>query len=181
VVSWSVHVGDLVSRRCSLDCTDLSRRPRGGGRWAFGFSHWVLDFVSHPIPFSSFSGRSWQWSHGLRPPTPIFHFCSLARRRWAWACTTQSARLRRRHWSLGCSFWEVQFTQRMSPRKREPEVHTLLESQVCKKKQRHSQARSGSTIIRNRLKQRRLVTQITDISSLFHKHEAEGDWISQLS
>ena len=28
------------------------------------FSHWALDFVSHPIPFSSFSWRSWQWSYG---------------------------------------------------------------------------------------------------------------------
>jgi hypothetical protein len=28
------------------------------------FSHWLLDFVSHPIPFSSFSWRSWQWSYG---------------------------------------------------------------------------------------------------------------------
>jgi len=33
------------------------------------FSHWVLDFISHPIPFSSFSWRSWQWSFGnLLPP-----------------------------------------------------------------------------------------------------------------
>jgi hypothetical protein len=28
------------------------------------FSHWVLDFISHPIPFSTFSWRSWQWSYG---------------------------------------------------------------------------------------------------------------------
>jgi hypothetical protein len=28
------------------------------------FSHWVLDFISHPIPFPSFSWRSWQWSYG---------------------------------------------------------------------------------------------------------------------
>lgn len=39
---------------------------------------------------------------------------------------------------------------------------------------------SGSPIVRNRLKQRSPVTQIIDISSLLHKHEAEGDWISQL-
>jgi len=36
-------------------------------------SHWLLDFVSHPIPFSSFSWRSWQWSfgHPLRPDLPL--------------------------------------------------------------------------------------------------------------
>ena len=28
------------------------------------FSHWVLDFIFHPIPFPSFSWRSWQWSYG---------------------------------------------------------------------------------------------------------------------
>ncbi len=28
------------------------------------FSHWVLDFISHPIPFSGFSWPSWQWSNG---------------------------------------------------------------------------------------------------------------------
>lgn len=37
------------------------------------FSHWVLDFISHPIPFSSFSRRSWQWSFGnpLPPDLPL--------------------------------------------------------------------------------------------------------------
>jgi hypothetical protein len=37
------------------------------------FSHWVLDFISHPIPFSSFSWRSWQWSYGhpLAPDLPL--------------------------------------------------------------------------------------------------------------
>ena len=37
------------------------------------FSHWVLDFVSHPIPFPSFSWRSWQWSYGhpLPPDLPL--------------------------------------------------------------------------------------------------------------
>jgi hypothetical protein len=37
---------------------------------------------------------------------------------------------------------------------------------------------SESPIVRNLLKQPRPVTQITDISSLLDKHEAEGDWIS---
>ncbi len=35
------------------------------------FSHWVLDFVSHPIPFSSFSWRSWQWSYGHALPSDL--------------------------------------------------------------------------------------------------------------
>jgi hypothetical protein len=37
------------------------------------FSHWVLDFVSHPIPFPSFSWRSWQWDYGhpLPPDLPL--------------------------------------------------------------------------------------------------------------
>lgn len=35
------------------------------------FSHWVLDFISHPIPFSSFSWRSWQWSYGHSLPSDL--------------------------------------------------------------------------------------------------------------
>jgi len=37
------------------------------------FSHWVLDFISHPIPFSTFSWRSWQWTFGrpLPPDLPL--------------------------------------------------------------------------------------------------------------
>jgi len=35
------------------------------------FSHWMLDFVSHPIPFSSFSWRSWQWSYGHPLPSDL--------------------------------------------------------------------------------------------------------------
>lgn len=35
------------------------------------FSHWVLDLVSHPIPFSSFSWRSWQWSYGHPLPSDL--------------------------------------------------------------------------------------------------------------
>ena len=36
-------------------------------------SHWLLDFVSHPIPFASFSWRLWQWSfgHPLPPDLPL--------------------------------------------------------------------------------------------------------------
>jgi len=38
------------------------------------FSHWVLDFFTHPIPFSSFSWRSWQWVYGHPLPSdlPLF-------------------------------------------------------------------------------------------------------------
>jgi len=37
------------------------------------FSHWLLDFVSHPIPFPSFSWRSWRWDfgHPLPPDLPL--------------------------------------------------------------------------------------------------------------
>lgn len=37
-------------------------------------SHWVLDLVSHPIPFSSFSWRTWTWDYGhaLPPDLPLF-------------------------------------------------------------------------------------------------------------
>jgi len=37
------------------------------------FSHWVLDFISHPIPFPSFSWRTWQWTYGqpLPPDLPL--------------------------------------------------------------------------------------------------------------
>lgn len=37
------------------------------------FSHWVLDLVSHPIPFSSFSWRNWQWDfgHPMPPDLPL--------------------------------------------------------------------------------------------------------------
>jgi hypothetical protein len=37
------------------------------------FSHWILDFISHPIPFPSFSWRTWQWDNGhpLPPDLPL--------------------------------------------------------------------------------------------------------------
>ena len=37
------------------------------------FSHWVLDLISHPIPFDSFSWHRWQWSYGhpLAPDLPL--------------------------------------------------------------------------------------------------------------
>jgi hypothetical protein len=37
------------------------------------FSHWILDLISHPIPFPSFSWRTWRWDHGhaLPPDLPL--------------------------------------------------------------------------------------------------------------
>jgi hypothetical protein len=35
------------------------------------FSHWVLDFICHPIPFPSFSWRTWQWSFGHPLPSDL--------------------------------------------------------------------------------------------------------------
>ena len=37
------------------------------------FSHWILDLISHPIPFPSFSWRTWQWDYGhaLPPDLPL--------------------------------------------------------------------------------------------------------------
>jgi hypothetical protein len=56
-VVWSVVVAILTAR--------IYRDHRAGAVVGLlVFSHWVLDFVSHPIPFSSFSWRSWQWSYG---------------------------------------------------------------------------------------------------------------------
>jgi hypothetical protein len=65
-VIWSVAAGLLCSR--------IYHNHRAGV--VIGllvFSHWVLDLVSHPIPFSSFSWRSWQWSYGhpLAPDLPL--------------------------------------------------------------------------------------------------------------
>ena len=35
------------------------------------FSHWMLDFVSHPIPFYGFSWHSWQWTFGHPLPSDL--------------------------------------------------------------------------------------------------------------
>ena len=37
------------------------------------FSHWILDLISHPIPFPSFSWRTWRWDngHALPPDLPL--------------------------------------------------------------------------------------------------------------
>ena len=65
-VVWSMAAGLLCSR--------IFHNHRAGVvTGLLVFSHWVLDFVSHPIPFSSFSWRSWQWSYGhpLPPDLPL--------------------------------------------------------------------------------------------------------------
>jgi hypothetical protein len=65
-VIWSVAAALLAAR--------LYRDYRAG--MVVGLlvlSHWVLDLVSHPIPFPSFSWRTWQWSYGspLPPDLPL--------------------------------------------------------------------------------------------------------------
>jgi hypothetical protein len=63
-VMWSVVAGFLATR--------IYRDQRAG--LVVGllvFSHWVLDFISHPIPFSSFSWRSWQWDYGHPLPSDL--------------------------------------------------------------------------------------------------------------
>jgi len=62
--AWSVAFGLLAKR--------IYRDYRAGvAVGAVVFSHWVLDFISHPIPFSSFSWRSWQWSYGHPLPCDL--------------------------------------------------------------------------------------------------------------
>jgi len=63
---WSVAAAWLVARI-------FHDRRAGVAAGLLVFSHWVLDFISHPIPFSSFSWRSWQWSfgHPLEPDLPL--------------------------------------------------------------------------------------------------------------
>jgi hypothetical protein len=63
-VVWSVAAA-LVVRRLYHD--DRAGTVVG----LLVFSHWVLDFVSHPIPFASFSWHSWQWSFGHPLPSDL--------------------------------------------------------------------------------------------------------------
>jgi hypothetical protein len=63
-VVWSLLAALLVAR--------IYRSSRAGAVVGLlVFSHWVLDFVSHPIPFSSFSWRTWQWSYGHPLPSDL--------------------------------------------------------------------------------------------------------------
>lgn len=63
-VMWSVIAALLAAR--------FYRDYRAGAVvGSLVFSHWLLDFVSHPIPFPSFSWRSWQWSYGHPLPSDL--------------------------------------------------------------------------------------------------------------
>jgi hypothetical protein len=63
-VVWSLVAALLVAR--------IYRSKRAGTVVGLlVFSHWMLDFVSHPIPFPSFSWRTWQWSYGHRLPPDL--------------------------------------------------------------------------------------------------------------
>ena len=63
-VVWSVTA--------ALCCTRLFRDHRAGVVIGLViFSHWVLDFISHPIPFPSFSWRTWHWDYGKPLPSDL--------------------------------------------------------------------------------------------------------------
>ena len=75
-IPWShgLFMSVIWSVVAALSAARLYRQYRAGVIVGLlVFSHWVLDFVSHPIPFSSFSWRSWQWSYGhpLPPDLPL--------------------------------------------------------------------------------------------------------------
>ena len=66
---WSILGGLLVVR--------AYRSTRAGIVVALLiFSHWVLDFISHPIPFNTFSWSSWSWSYGHPLPSDLTLFFS---------------------------------------------------------------------------------------------------------
>src|SRR5271157_6067365 len=73
---WShgLFMAVLWSMAAALVCARIYH-SRGAGVviGLLVFSHWVLDFVSHPIPFPSFSWRTWQWSYGhpMPPDLPL--------------------------------------------------------------------------------------------------------------
>jgi hypothetical protein len=63
-VVWSGAAGLLAAR--------IYRDYRAGAVVGLlVLSHWALDFVSHPIPFASFSWRRWQWSFGHPLPSDL--------------------------------------------------------------------------------------------------------------
>ena len=63
-VFWSVAVALLVQR--------IFRSLRAGVVVGFVvFSHWILDLISHPIPFSSFSFQTWHWDYGHPLPSDL--------------------------------------------------------------------------------------------------------------
>lgn len=66
-VVWSILTGFAVAWVC--------RDYRAGlVLGSVVFSHWILDWISHPIPFSTFSWRTWRWDYGhhLPPDLPLF-------------------------------------------------------------------------------------------------------------
>jgi hypothetical protein len=70
---WShgLFMSVIWSLLAALLATSIYRDHRAGVVGLLVFSHWVLDFISHPIPFSSFSWRSWQWSYGHPLPSDL--------------------------------------------------------------------------------------------------------------
>ena len=63
-VVWSVAA--------ALVCARIFRDYRAGVVIGLViFSHWVLDFISHPIPFSGFSWRTWHWDYGKPLPSDL--------------------------------------------------------------------------------------------------------------
>jgi len=61
---WSALAG-LIGARMFRD------RRAGVAIGLLVFSHWVLDFISHPIPFASFSWRNWHWDYGQPLPSDL--------------------------------------------------------------------------------------------------------------
>ena len=61
---WSVAAAVLIAR--------IYRDRRSGVVVGLlVFSHWVLDLISHPIPFAGFSWRAWRWSYGHTMPSDL--------------------------------------------------------------------------------------------------------------
>jgi hypothetical protein len=66
-VIWSLAFALLAAR--------IFRNTRAGVAVGLAmFSHWILDLISHPIPFSSFSWSTWRWDYGhpLAPDLMLF-------------------------------------------------------------------------------------------------------------
>jgi hypothetical protein len=72
-IVWSVAVGLLVALA-------FHSRAAGVAAGLMVMSHWVLDFISHPIPFNTFSWRRWQWSYGHPLPSDLTIFFAGSRR-----------------------------------------------------------------------------------------------------
>jgi hypothetical protein len=66
-VCWSLAAALLVQRI-------LGSRRAGLVVGLVVFSHWILDLISHPIPFYSFSFRTWHWDYGHPLPSDLHLF-----------------------------------------------------------------------------------------------------------